>query len=315
MDNPTFIQTVEDLKSSTLDHVSKDDWDEVWDERWVVFADLIGFASMCMYSDGVTVNNIVRFHRAVNRAASTIQGLAKFQFTDACYVVTDSAKDALKFASNVQNECLAFNRVRLDLSHSMFHQMIVPKVTICKGRVLRLPPAMQSDELTLPHLEGISKTSMLAGEGIVKAYNLESATTGALISATPSDASHLKRLHCDEVSTPGRAVYNMWRKDTEHTRFNHDGVVDIPWLVLAPAQRSKGVLLLDSWESVKVKLKSLLGIWRRSFSEHLYERTPTSTLKQYGGGITHLCDVVQVMQKVGKKRWDLSELKSAVESL
>lgn len=308
-----FLEASNHLIKKDRNIVNVENWNERWEEHYVIFADLIAFAQRCMLSTGITMNNIIRFHRAINSAVEGIENISKYQFTDACYVVTRDAKTALIVASNIQNECFLQNYSRMQMPHPMFYHMIVPKVVISKGNVLMLK---DSDIMnSIEEIEGLSAKELLAGAGIVKAYYLEKKTTGGLISVDKEFIVDLKRYSSGDSKQKTNSLYKKWRNDENHNILSHDGVVDIPWLVLQPKQVKKGVLLTESVSTFKEKVKSFNLLWRMNFTEHLAEGTSTETLKQYGGGLSHLCELMQNYSNSGPRSWDLINLNSAIDAI
>lgn len=309
-----FIETSKDLISKNQAIVNASEWADDWQEQYVIFVDLIAFAQRCLLSTGITLNNIVRFHRAVSSALDGMEDLTKFQFTDACYILTKDAKTALIAACNIQNECLLHNYVQIrSLPHPLFYQMIVPKVVISKGKVLALKET--ADLKSLKRLSGISAKELLAGDGIVKAYYLEKKTTGGLVSVDKTYINELKKHSSGDSKIKTNGIFKHWRNDKTNKLLAHDGVVDIPWLALQPRQTRKGILLTESDSSFKEKVTTFNHIWRTNFTEHLTEGTSTETLKQYGGGITHLCELLQIYTNAGPRSWDLLDLTSAIEKI
>lgn len=309
-----FLETSKDLIAKDKAIVNATDWANDWQKQYVIFADLIAFAQRCLLSTGITLNNIVRFHRAIDDALNGIEGVIKYQFTDACYILTKDPKTALIVASNIQNECLLHNYVQIkNMPHAMFYQMIVPKVVISKGNVLTLKDT--ADLKSLKRVSGISAKDLLAGEGIVKAYYLEKKTTGGLVSIDKAYIADFKKHSSGDSKIKTNSLFKKWRNDTENKLLAHDGVVDIPWLVLQPRQTRKGILITESDQTFKEKTAAFKHIWRTNFTEHLTEGTSTETLKQYGGGISHLCELLQMYTNAGPRSWDLVDLNSAIDGI
>lgn len=309
-----FVEASKDLITKNKAIVNASEWVEDWQEYYVIFADLIAFAQRCLLSTGITLNNIVRFHRAIDDALNGIDGLTKYQFTDACYILTKDPKTALIIACNIQNECLLHNYVQIkSLPHPLFYQMIVPKVVISKGNVLTLKDT--ADLKSLKRLSGIAANELLAGDGIVKAYYLEKKTTGGLASVDKTYIDEFKKHSSGDSKIKTNGLLKQWRNDTANKLLAHDGVIDIPWLALQPRQTRKGILATESISTFKEKVNTFNHIWRTSFTEHLTERTSTETLKQYGGGISHLCELLQIYTNAGPRSWDLIDLASAIEKI
>lgn len=291
------------------------EWEDDWEDYYVIFADLIAFAQRCTFSTGVTLHSIVRFHRAINDALAGIESIIKYQFTDACYVLTKDPKTALIVMSNIQNECLVYNyALSKNLKRAMFYQMIVPKVVLSRGNVLVINKSEDVESLT--KMAGISAKELLAGDGIVKAYYLEKRTTGGLASVDPKHIGALKK-HGIENPKHNKTVslYRKWQADASNKFLSHDGVIDIPWLALQPRQTKKGLLLIENPVSFKEKIKAFNFVWRANFTEHLAEGTSTETLKHYGGGISHLCELLKLYYDAGPRSWDLIDLNKAIDKL
>lgn len=309
-----FTQVAEKIKEDGASIVNATEWSEHWDDHYVIFADLIAFAQRCALSPGITVNNIVRFHRAINDALAGVSDIVKYQFTDACYIITKNPKSALIAASNIQNECLLHNYVQMKkVPHPLFFHMIVPKIVISKGKVLGITGTVEIEKIK--RYSGISPKEFLAGEGIVKAYYLEKNTTGGLISVDRDCIEDLKKVSSGSKRTKTDALYRSWKNDKSNSLFLHDGVIDVPWLALRPRQINKGELIMEDSENFKIKVESFNFLWRTNFTEHINERTSTNTLKQYGGGIAHLCELMQIYSNAGPRSWDLVELNSAISKI
>ncbi|MCL6273296.1 hypothetical protein M3P19_04705 [Muricauda sp. 2012CJ35-5] len=309
-----FKEAAESVKSEGLSIVNASEWSDHWDDHYVIFADLIAFANRCILSSGITVNNLVRFHRAISDALEGIDDIVKYQFTDACFIVTKNVKSALIVATNIQNECLIHNHVQIEkVPHPLFFHMIVPKIAITKGSVLEIKSAKEIE--SIEKYSGISPNEFLAGEGIVRAYYLEKNTTGGLISVDPNYIEEFKKVSSGSSKIKTNSLYKMWKNDVENKYLSHDNVVDIPWLALQPRQRNKGELKLERTEDFKTKVESFNLIWRANFTEHINERTSTGVMKQYGGGISHLCDLIQMYGNYGQRAWDLTELNEAITKI
>ena len=199
------------------------------------------------------------------------------------------------------------------MPHVMFYQMIVPKIVISKGKVLVLQGG--DKEIIDERLTGISAKDLLAGEGIVNAYYLEKKTTGGLISVDKDIIKEFKKCGSGFSKIKTNSLYKKWRNDKENKLFAHDGVVDIPWLLIQPKQVNRGDIIIENRSTFKDKLLMFNSIWRMNFTEHIAEKTNTETLKQYGGGISHLCEIVTNYVGVGQKNWDLIDIKTTIDSL
>jgi hypothetical protein len=286
------IETLISQRKDQGDHyVNADEWRDIWEEKWIIFADLIAFAERCLDSETVTLNNIVQFHRAVSNSVENFPKCTKYQFTDASFILTDNVNNALKIATNLHHECLAQNAIELrNDRHTVFKHFIIPSITISKGNILNLTEDVSIDEA---QVEGIAPGDFLAGEGIVKAYKLEKSSSGGITSLSIEDSHIAKNPHSSQERTVPRRVYKHWRNEDREKYLHHDGVVDHPWIVLEASQSDGGQLALDSQISVFEKIKLWLSIWDLSFREFTIESLPTSTAKHRAHFLRHLSEIVR----------------------
>ncbi|MGE3517512.1 MAG: hypothetical protein AB7J63_01035 [Vicinamibacterales bacterium] len=102
----TLANHIDDSRQSYVDNR---EWTESWGDRWVVYADLIAFASRAKRSEAVVLNNIVRFDRASTLAAEQFPQVQIRRFSDASFAIAERFCAGLGFAIAVAHTCLAFN--------------------------------------------------------------------------------------------------------------------------------------------------------------------------------------------------------------
>ena len=140
----------EHIASRRWDHQLRE-WKEEWAQRWVVYADLVAFASRALRSESVVLNNIVRFDRASTLVAAEFPEIAVRRFSDATFAVAGSFHQAMAFGIALSHTCLAFNREFLNRgTKPFFIHLIAPRITIANGQVLLLPT-----DASHPRFDGI----------------------------------------------------------------------------------------------------------------------------------------------------------------
>ena len=97
------------IKEAQLDVVDGRQWRQDWDDKWVAFVDLIGIAARSKNHPDVTVNQIVRFHRAVSAVGARYPAVRLLRFTDAAYATSADLQALVKFVSDLQHYCLAMS--------------------------------------------------------------------------------------------------------------------------------------------------------------------------------------------------------------
>ena len=304
------------LTAEQLDFVDARAWKNYWKSQWVVYADMIAFATKCLVSQQTTVNSIVRFHRAVEGAKknSYSSDIRSFQFTDAVFILTSQSIDALKFASTLQHQCLAYNaNVMASKKSPMMEHLIVPRITIAFGSVLSLPEQLPPSQQYI----GVNTETLLAGSGIVTAYLTERKSSGYLISIDQKSYQNI----CNEdleVRGPSGSNLNLikrWLDGTEPYPIVRDEVVDFPWVTLRPDQ-DRIYLRSDEKESSADKLQTILNSLHLQMGEFVARGTPLETFKHYGGVYRHVVQVVQILRNCRRpKRWAITDLERGIAAL
>ncbi len=148
------------ITTAKLGRVDSREWREEWAERWVVYADLVAFASRALRSETVVLNNIIRFDRASTLVTERFPNVTVRRFSDATFAIAATFHQAVAFGVALSHACLAFNREYLDRgTKPFFIHLIAPRVTIAHGQVLLLPSATTPD----PRLDGIDPRNIIAG--------------------------------------------------------------------------------------------------------------------------------------------------------
>ena len=311
-----FHELQQKLREERLDYVDARAWRKYWKSQWVVYADMIAFATKCLTSQQTTVNSIVRFHRAVEGAMGNFcpSKTRLFQFTDSVFFLTSQAIDALKFASTLQQLCLAYNANVIESKHApLMEHMIVPRITVASGNVLTLPKHLPPSQQYF----GVNTETLLAGDGIVTAYRTEKHSSGYLISF---DEKSYRKI-CDEnlqVKGPrgsNRNLIQRWLRGLELYPIVRDGVVDSPWIVLRPDQ-DRSFLRNDEKTSSASKLRTIMSSLHLQMGEFVARGTPLETFKHYGGVYRHMVHLVQIMRGYRHpKRWAVADLEEGIEAL
>jgi hypothetical protein len=262
----------EHIAQTGLGIIDAREWHEEWADRWVVYADLVAFASRTMRSEPVVLNNIVRFDRASQLAAEQFATLAVRRFSDATFAIADTFAEALGFAVALSHMCLAFNREYLARNTKQFFiHLIVPRVTVACGRVLILPDGGGTD----PKLNGMEARNILAGSAIVKAHRLERQSAGGLLTVDLEGVAALRgtKVRGDNGRvTSGlrrwiRDLGNQTATDRGEVFFHRRRVVDVPWLLMRPLQDDFGTLWGAGLAEGDEAIRSYLGVWDKSVRE------------------------------------------------
>lgn len=253
----TFIDIHEEIRKTKEHYVDAREYKSNWANKWVVYCDLIGFANTCLISNDTTVNSIVRFHRAVNRAKSKFPDNQIYQFTDACFCISENPFSALGFAIELGQCCLAHNAILLkDRQSVFFHHLIVPRITIASGNVLQVDG--QSPE---PLRNGLDLKSFLAGSAIVKAHNLEDKTfAGAIVLSGDDLFEIIKASNIRGDNTCVRHLLSRWRKGlVESEGIKDNPCIELPWPFIRRVDPN-GDIWSENKFSSKLKLENLISI-------------------------------------------------------
>jgi hypothetical protein len=283
------------IQREKLGHVDSRLWKEEWQDSWVMYADLLAFGARAKRSESVVLNNILRFDRASELVASWFPDLRVRRFSDSTFAISSTFHGALSFAIALSHCCLAFNlEYMVRTSHRMFHRLIVPRVTLAKGRVLLLPETPSEE----PRFARIDAKNVIAGSAIVDAYHLEKASSGGLITV---GADGLKELQAYKVRGNDGGVRNgleRWMKKLSDDEAIANGdvfcvrgkLVDIPWTLLRPRQVDGGSLWAASPADANVALRTYLEVWKSSMHSFYVPddaASPLDTAKHYACAQRH----------------------------
>lgn len=299
------------IRKDQQHYVDATTWEDDWDDTWVGFSDVLGFGARCLKSEPTTVNTIVRFHRSIAASAARFgpEELRLFRFTDAVYSLSSSLETILRFTSMLQHQCLAHNRIVMrDKDHPLAHHLLLVRTTIAHGRALTLadPPPPVSKTL------GVEARTLLAGSGIVRAYQLEKNTVGGIVSLSKDDADRIPA----DVTVRGqlgrpRTLMEAWGTDT--AAFHHDGVVDFPWALLRPVQETSE-LWVDSKDGIRAKLNVLVEACDLLSGEFLLAQAPLQVAKHRAGLMRHVNELTQRLENhESLRRWGEHDVRTALD--
>jgi hypothetical protein len=302
-----FKTLVSATAAKKLNVVDSRQWKPHWNVRWVAYADLIGFADRCSRSPDIVVNNIVRFHRAVASVVSATPDVTLFQFTDAAFGVCESLPSALKFASGIHHACLAHNHLVLAAqATASFDFTIVPRITIAHGEVLSIPPHPSPDPMYL----GVDPGKLLAGRGIVEAYNLEKLAVGGVLAVSEEAYQLLTGSPVGGDARVGRALKRFVQSPS---MFKHDRIRDFPWLLMNPNQPAGDELVADGSASLYRKIRTQLAVCALGVNQFRIRHEAATVAKHAGGLQRHLIELVEGLRgRVRPKRVSIAEIEEYV---
>jgi hypothetical protein len=266
---------VQHIEREGAHHVNAGEWHPDWATRWVAFADLIGFASVARNSRDTVLNMTVRFHRAVTAVQRQYSALRFLRFTDATYIAGSEASELLKACADLQHYCLALNLIRLRRPAPAWVHMIVPRITVARGALMSPPDPLPQEARYL----GVHPESFLIGDGIVNAYNVEKGSAGSMISVASGDADDFREQAIRGTNGWPRTVLRNWVDGCD--LLQHDGVVDVPWLVLRARQPPGMELWATDAASMATKIETLRSQWKYMFKDFVYQAQPGSVGKHY----------------------------------
>ena len=261
----------EHIASRRLGIINSREWKEEWAQRWVVYADLVAFASRALRSESVVLNNIVRFDRASTLVAAEFPEIAVRRFSDATFAVAGSFHQAMAFGIALSHTCLAFNRAFLNRgTKPFFIHLIAPRITIANGQVLLLPT-----DASHPRFDGIDPRNVLAGSAIVRAYQLERHSAGGLLTIDENGIDAFRGL---EIRGDNGRVTNGLRRWVAQLGnaeaiakgevfFHRRRVLDVPWLLLRPLQDESGRVWGAHNQDADAAIETFLKVWDKSVRE------------------------------------------------
>lgn len=279
-----------------------------WAHKWVTYCDLIGFANMCLTSNDTTVNSIIRFHRAVAKSQEGLSNCKIYQFTDAAFCVADNPFDAIQFALNVANYSLAHNALTIESkAHTLFHHLIVPRITVASGEVLML------EDISNPELlSGLNKDSFLAGSAIVNAYKIESSTFAGALAINGNDfASLLSSITVRGEADVVKNAMNRWLdKLKEQGTDNIPPIVEIPWTFLT-SSNTNGELWTETKASFLSKINTLIDISDKMTGDFVTLNSSIYLGKHQVGLQRHIFDLLCKINR--QKKFNLQKFRNPRE--
>lgn len=305
-------QYYENIKKEILDSkdnfVDSRDYKAHWHNKWVAYCDLIGFANMCLTSNDTTVNAIIRFHRAINKAKTGLNNCKVYQFTDAAFCVAENAFDAMHFALKVANCSLAHNAITIaNKKTSLFHHLIVPRITIAYGEVVSLENVKNEDLLS-----GLNKDSFLAGSAIVNAYKIESLTFAGALAINGCDFNKLVsnisvRGHGDVVKN---SLQRWLTRTIDESKTNMPLFIELPWLFLARSTDS-GELWTETKSSFLSKINTLIDISDKMTGDFVSMKSSISLGKHQVGLQRFIFDLLCEIKR--QKKFNLNKFRNPRE--
>lgn len=295
-ERPTFKSIrslIEYVRQAGIGRVDSRQWHTEWKERWVAFVDLIAFASRSVQSRDVVLNNIIRFDRASTIARDTVPTVKVFRFSDSTFAVADDFSSVFAFAVAIHHACLAINaefvgRVR----NPLFIHTIAPRVTLAQGSVLGLPNAPRPEK----RFDGLDPNTLVAGKGIVNAYDLERRSAGGLLTTDRAGAKSFVNLTVRGGPRSTQRYIESWKKrfskrgSRSELLFVRDDVLDIPWLLLRPTQMSDSTLWCVSRSEAAEAIYYYLKMWElgaREFNSAVGSYNQIDTAKHFAAAIRH----------------------------
>lgn len=301
----TFDEMVSAIKESKETYVDSRKYKSGWGTKWVMYCDLIGFANMCMKSNDSTVNVITRFHRAISRAKASLTTSKVYQFTDASFCVGENKFEVLGFAIEVAQLCLAHNRALLDSKQNpLFHQMIVPRITIASGEILLLDGSEEPDLLS-----GLNKDSFLAGSAIVRAYYLEGKTFAGAIAMNGDDfADIIASVNIRGDNNSITKTIKLWQKQSQKDiDILKKGIVELPWPMFSSVS-GIGEIWSDSKTSFFAKVQTLSEISDKMAGEFVSCNLDLGVGKHQVGLQRYIFNLLCILKR--QRKFDLDKFKS-----
>lgn len=277
-----------------LGQIDSREWSEQWKPQWVMYADLIAFASRAMRSEAVVLNNIVRFDRASQVVAAEWPHLRSHRFSDATFTIANTFHEVLSVAVALSHGCLAFNDEYLRrVQNPLFIHLIAPRITIAHGPVLLVPDGATAEA----KFAGLEPRHILAGSAVVRAYALERQSAGGLITIDADGISELRKLTVRGDNGRVTNALRRWIQTLQKTpgvdppgvfcRRRH--LVDVPWLLMRPFQKDVGALWAADPKAADGAIETFLTVWESGIREFysLAEDSVLETAKHHQAAVRH----------------------------
>lgn len=291
-------------------HVDHRLWKPQWEARWVAFADLLGFAGVCERSAATTTNVLVRFHRCLSAALKPEPDVRAFRFTDAAYFVSNDPVALLRACSSLQHHVLAVDVDLLSRPAVRAEHLLMVRITVANGSVLLDDGSQAEDD---DHL-GVDSASLLAGEGIVRAYKIERSASGFEVAVREADLPLPADPLVRGVIGNARTILGDW--SASGGVFTHDGVRTFPWELLRPTQGDGSDWWADEKRSVYSKLEYLERVLDLNFGGYVTTAQPIGAIKHYGAAQRRLSLLLQLLAGHKRiKRWGPAEVRERIRRL
>lgn len=291
-------------------------WEPQWAERWVAFADLLGFAGICERSAATTTNVLVRFHRCLSATLTAEPAVNAYRFTDAAYLVAEDPIALLRACSRLQHEVLAMDVDLISRKRVQAEHLLLVRITVARGDVLLDDGQVASGEGQL----GVDSASLLAGKGVVSAYRIERKASAFEIAVREKDLPLEPDPEVRGVVGNARGLLASWSPSGE--AFVHDdnppmsGVRTFPWELMRSVQGDAGALWADEKASVYAKLEYLERILDLNFGGYVATDQPIDAIKHYGAATRRISHLVQLLAGHKRmKRWTPSDIRDRVRAL
>lgn len=295
----SHTQLIENLKIAGIERVDARDWNTEWAERWIVFADLIAFASRSVRSPDVVLNNIVRFARASNIAEQANPAVKTFRFSDSTFAVAEGFEQALSFSVAIHHACHAINVASvLSKAAPVFHYTIMPRITMACGKVIICQDGLKD---VPSRYSGLNPKNILAGAGIVNAYKLEKESSGGLLTMDIDCIPELAKLNIRGGNRSTATIFERWLNSATTKKldafFVRGRVFDFPWLLLRPFQNSKGEIWCNEKADFKRSVLNYLDLWELSLKEFYFDSNSSSlsSTKHADAAIRHAIQCTQAV--------------------
>lgn len=259
------------ITQEKLGEVDSRQWKGDWGDRWVVFADLIGFADRSIRSQDVVLNNILRFDRASNIVISAFPKVRTFRFSDSTFGIAEDFHTALAFAMALHHCCHAINLEYIKRTQKkLFIHLIIPRIVLDRGAVLTIPTPPPASI----RFHGLDPKSVIAGAGIVNAHRLEKNSAAGLLSFNRKHLSELTGVKIRGGPSSIQRIVERWLKSfskkTEPKNGNllaRGDMIDFPWILFRPLQMVSGQLWASESKEVNQDIIDFLKLWELGLQE------------------------------------------------
>lgn len=296
----SFSETIGNFRKTEQYRVDARTFLPVCDHGWVCHCDLLGFSEISKRSMPSAINTLVRFHKVITHATDQANGDV-FRFTDCCFFCSPELSQTLNFALATIRGCCAMNQICMDSKNSVQgHYLLKPRTTIAYGDYLS---GTQLGRLKMP--SSFSWDSFLAGEGIVKAYEMQKQSFSHALTL---EASSHSPNWCDRISVKGtpcmaRAGLLHWLKE-----YGASCRIDLPWPYIARVKsRREGTLdVIPESNATFLNIEHhLYNTFQTMQSEFLNAGTPIPASKHVMALFRFIMSLYSFSQSATKIRRDM----------